>query len=139
MLKHQVVWPKLAVTNPKGGEEQIVKRGDMLPDWVDDFTRFVLAGSGGVKAVETPDPALTETTPEPVRLQEHKPTGGTETAEEVDGRPKDYAPKPEWVAYAVSRRPEGVSEEDARAEAEGKSKADLITQYGASRQDDQRV
>jgi hypothetical protein len=49
---------------------------------------------------------------------------------DAGGRPKDYASKPEWVDWAVSQRPEDVSEEDARAQAEAKSKADLIAQYG---------
>lgn len=46
------------------------------------------------------------------------------------GRPKDYASKGEWVDYAVSNRGEGVSEEDARVAAEGKSKTDLIAEHG---------
>lgn len=46
------------------------------------------------------------------------------------GRPSVRAPKEDWVAYAVSQRGEGVSEDDARAVAEGTSKADLLAQYG---------
>ena len=47
-----------------------------------------------------------------------------------DGRPSVRAPKDDWVTYAVSQRAEGVSEEDARAEAEGKSKAELVAKFG---------
>jgi hypothetical protein len=45
-------------------------------------------------------------------------------------RPAPNANKAEWVAYAVALRPEGVSEEDARAEAEAMKKDDLIAMYG---------
>jgi hypothetical protein len=47
-----------------------------------------------------------------------------------EGQPAPYASKGAWVDYAVSRRADGVSEEEARAEAEGKSKADLIHDHG---------
>jgi hypothetical protein len=46
------------------------------------------------------------------------------------GRPRQGDPKDAWVAWAVSQRSEDVSEEDARAEAEAKTKADLVTEYG---------
>lgn len=45
-------------------------------------------------------------------------------------RPATAAPKADWVAYAVAVRPDGVSEEDAAAAADGKTKADLIAEYG---------
>jgi hypothetical protein len=48
----------------------------------------------------------------------------------ANGKPAQSAPKADWVAYAVSQRDEGVSEQDAQAEAEAMSKADLIAQYG---------
>lgn len=66
--------------------------------------------------------ASTESEPEPEPEIELDPPAGD--------RPKDYASKPEWVDYAVTRRAEGVSEESARSDAEAKSKADLITEYG---------
>jgi hypothetical protein len=46
------------------------------------------------------------------------------------GRPQGNAPKADWVTYAVSQRAEGVSEQDAQAEAEAKTKADLVAEYG---------
>lgn len=46
-------------------------------------------------------------------------------------RPADNANKPAWVDYAVAMRPEGVSEEDARAEAEATKKDDLIARFPA--------
>jgi hypothetical protein len=45
-------------------------------------------------------------------------------------RPKDHASKADWVDYAVSLRAEGVSEQDARAWAEVKTKAELVAEYG---------
>jgi hypothetical protein len=48
----------------------------------------------------------------------------------AEGRPKDYASKGEWVDYAVSQRADDQSEQDARAEAEAMSKADLIAKLG---------
>ena len=47
-----------------------------------------------------------------------------------DGRPSVRASKDDWVTYAASQRAEGVSEDDARAEAEGKSKAELVAKFG---------
>ena len=47
-----------------------------------------------------------------------------------NGRPSVRAAKEDWVTYAVSQRDEDVSEDDARAGAEGMSKADLVAQYG---------
>lgn len=45
-------------------------------------------------------------------------------------RPRVNAAKEDWVAYAVHRRDDGVSEADARADAETKSKNDLIAEFG---------
>ncbi len=58
-------------------------------------------------------------------------TTGDTTGEAKDGdKPKPYASKEAWLAYAVSQRAEGVSEEDALAALEGKSKNDLIAEFG---------
>lgn len=50
----------------------------------------------------------------------------------VDDRPKPAEPKAAWVDYAVSKRAEGVSPDDARVAAEAKSKADLVAEHGGS-------
>lgn len=60
--------------------------------------------------------------------------GAKPPVEEPDGdpvRPADNANKPAWVDYAVAMRAEGVSEEDARAEAEATKKDDLIARFPA--------
>lgn len=48
----------------------------------------------------------------------------------INGRPKASASKEEWVTYAVDQRGDLVSEEDARAAAEAKTKADLVAEFG---------
>lgn len=74
-VEHQVVWAKCSVTNPENDQEKILLKGDMLPGWVTEFTKFVLTTSGAVKVVDGPDPDLVpeESLPEPVRLAEHPP------------------------------------------------------------------
>jgi hypothetical protein len=157
----QVVWPHCSVTNPRTGEDEVYAKGDMLPDYVDDFTRFVLTTSGGARLVEAPDPALVAEAnpPEPVLLAEHLPPGeGTREAEveleraRVEGLPRarggqptgegedgDQAPavredKATWQEYAVRRLvAEGRSEEDARAEVEPMSKEQLVGRFGGRR------
>lgn len=76
-MPHQVIWAKCAVVNPKDGTEEIVERGDLLPDYVSEFQLFTLMSIGGVKYVEKDalDPALTPAgnVPLPVLLPEHDP------------------------------------------------------------------
>lgn len=78
--------------------------------------------NGLVEMVEeaAPVPAAVEST-EPV-----EPAGETQT----NGRPSVRASKDDWITYAVSQRADGVAEDDAKAAAEAKSKADLIAQFG---------
>lgn len=45
------------------------------------------------------------------------------------GRPSQVSSKADWVDYAVSQRADDVSESDARAEAEAKTKAELVAEY----------
>jgi hypothetical protein len=71
---------------------------------------------------------LAEVAAEPVPAPATEPPA--EPPAEPGDRPKDYASKLEWVDYAVSKRADGVSEDDARAAAEAKSKADLIAEFG---------
>lgn len=131
MLRHQVVWEKCSFTNPKTDKEIILKRGELLPDWVTDFTLAALVGAGGIKAIEQAEP-----TPEPE--PQLPPVLSTDSGIGLQpasitlapAKPAPNANKPEWVAYAVSLRPEDMTEEDAKAEAEAMSKADLIAMYG---------
>lgn len=81
---------------------------------------------------EPPNVPVTEEASGPMLPHDVRMANALDAAGQVNvsGRPKDYASKPEWVEYAVSRRTEGMSEDDARAEAEAKSKQDLIAEYG---------
>jgi hypothetical protein len=68
--------------------------------------------------------------PEPVTDDGQGDEDDDQTSEPLTRRPRVNAAKEAWVDYAVSQRDEGVSEEDARAEAEAKSKAELVAEYG---------
>lgn len=77
--------------------------------------------NGMVEEVGSPDPVDAEPVPPVDADQPPAP----------NGRPSVRAAKEDWVTYAVSQRGEGVSEDDARVEAENTSKADLIAKHGA--------
>lgn len=115
-MGHQVVWAACSVTNPKTGTDRVLVKGDMLPDWVTDFTKFVLTTSGAVKVVDEPDPALVpeESLPDPVRLAEHPPPAAP---------PVTYrSSKEQLVAY-------GVAQGGDRAELDGKTVKELQALY----------
>lgn len=147
-MAYEVVWARCSVDNPETGESLIVNKGERLPEWVSDYTLFVLTSTGGVKMVAD-DAPLARPAPDPVRLVEHPPLDSdaalaerdtlagdaaarlaTARAGQGDTRPKDYASKGAWVDYAVTQRADGVSEDDARAEADRLSKTELISRYG---------
>lgn len=147
-MGHQVVWAACAVTDPSTGQEEVFRKGDLLPDYVDEFTLFVLTSTGGARFVEAPDPVLSaaQQTPDPVRLQEHPALASdaalaergtlagdaaariaegrdTGTGRKGDGdrtavRPAANAAKAEWVEYAVRNGAD-------RAKAEAATKDDL--------------
>ena len=125
---HQVVWAKCSVTNPETGEDVVLKKGDMLPDWVSDFTRFVLTSTGGVRIVTEPDPALLAALPEPVRLPEH-PDPPAPPEPEVE-RPAANASRERWRAYALAvEAARGTPEADAQAAVEPLSRDELAERY----------
>jgi hypothetical protein len=135
----------------EGAEETIVHQGALIPDWVDDFTRFVLTSTGMGKYVEDPDPALTRAAAPAatVLLPEHVPPDPGTEAEQVeverakveglargrggvspgkagesdeDAPPPQNAPKADWVDYAEKR---GMP----REEAEATSKEQLVGRF----------
>lgn len=85
-MGHQVVWPACSVTDPDSGEDVVLRKGDMLPDYVNEFTLFVLTTTGGVRFVEDPDPSLLaeENPPAQVLLPEHLPPPAGSDAEKVE-------------------------------------------------------
>lgn len=126
-------------------EEHILKRGELVPDWVSPHQLFVLSQTGMAKQVgDFPDPNLRapEDMPRPVVLPEHNPStvvgsgvsgpvevtrrveAGTTTSTAGASRrygdlPKDSDNKTDWEDAAVEL---GMS----RAEAESMRKADLV-------------
>jgi hypothetical protein len=146
-MAHQVVVAAVSVTRPgqaaDATEDTIVHKGALLPDWVDDYTRFVLTTTGMARFVDdevAKAMRVEEAAPpqEPVRLQEHPPLTspaavaerGTAAGEaaarlaaEAGGksaaRPAQNAPKGEWVDHAVAKGAD-------RARAEAATKDDLV-------------
>lgn len=60
--------------------------------------------------------------------QEPDATGGESSGDEA---PPKASGKEAWVEFAVSQRADGVSEEDARSQAEALTKNELIARFGA--------
>lgn len=118
------------------------KRGDVLPDWVDESQRFVLTSAGMVAEVgDTPDDSI-----RPFDTAAHPVVGDTSNLVLADQVPADQvqaqsdgaalAPLPSdgeskyvWETYAASKLPEG--ERMTRVEAESMKKADLVTEVKA--------
>lgn len=158
-MGYQVVWPGVSIAdlrdpkNPKDGI--VIARGDMLPDFVDDFTIHVLTTTGAIKHVDTPDRSLQEVDnpPAPVLLQEHPPvverdfTGTSQdpaVKTEADlkpqqrqqaerpknddpNRPADSATKADWLAYARKRETDKAKRD---ALTDDVTRAELINTYG---------
>lgn len=138
-MTHQVVWAKCSVTNPDTGEDVILSKGDMLPDWVSDFTRFVLVSTGGVRVVAEPDPVLLAALPEPVRLPEHPDPPLTEEQQrakaaeraERDDAPPRSASKDAWRQHALAVEVgRGRDEAEVRAELDPFTRDELVERYG---------
>jgi hypothetical protein len=84
---------------------------------------------------EPPNVAVTEqpvaSLPLAERLRRQREAAeGSEDQQEPAGPPRRNASHADWVAYAVSQRADGVSEEQARADAEPKARDELIAEYG---------
>jgi hypothetical protein len=65
-MQYEVVWPKLALTHPGTGEEHILVRGQLLPDWVDlsgTVLREALVKTGAVMPVDRGLPVVTGIAP----------------------------------------------------------------------------
>lgn len=104
-----------------------------VPDSVDkdDLERHLRKGMIAKAGTEEADAA--SPVGRPVQFDAAGMPAPAKTAGEgrPDGQPALYASKSAWVDYAVTQRADGVSEEDARADAEGKSKAELLAEHGA--------
>lgn len=112
------------VTDPGSGKPVVAgfTQGGVLPANVERESAELLVTKGMVERFDADAPVE-----EPVAVAPVAPPSGTPAVD----RPATSAPKPEWVAFAVSQRAAGVTEEDAKAAAEAKSKADLIAEFGS--------
>lgn len=142
---YRVCWPYATVVllDETGGETvRGFYEGGILPANAQTESVQGLLEKGAVEEVdaeesqeaqvEPPQNTIGVTPPEAPKTEE---APAEVPAEEEDAPVEDVPPlvsasKADWVAYAVSQRKAGVSEQDARAEAEGWSKNDLITMYG---------
>lgn len=119
MLKIRVIAPyiMLKVKDPATGGVAVREfyKGAILPDGADSDDVKRLTGKNMLAEEQLADPEP-EQAPEPTLVETPVPPVN--------------ANKAEWVAYAVSRRAEDVSEEAAKAEAEAMKKDDLIALYG---------
>jgi hypothetical protein len=119
-MAHQVVWEKMAIQGDDGSDT-IYKRGEILPDGVNDFLLGVYVSTGAVRFVEDAAKAEEETE----ELSPSFPPGAqTGEPDQNPEPPATSANKPEWVEYAVSR---GMD----RAAADRLSKDALINRYGS--------
>lgn len=113
----QAQWATVTVTHPDTNEDTYVHRGGYLPDWVDEYTRFVLTTCGAVqevpdRPVEDVDTSLTNATP--VTLQEHPPVQPTEVMPEELTKPSTSDDKDTWIAYAIDpRNPDRIAKSTA--------------------------
>lgn len=130
----QIVTTKVSVGvepgTPAGTEETIVHRGAMIPDWVDQYTQFVLTSTGMGRYVEDPDPTLVAMAnpPAPTRLPEHPPPA-VPPAPEVE-RPARNASLERWRAYALAvEQSRGTPEADAQAAVEPLNRDELAERY----------
>ena len=127
-----------------GGGETVLgfyEGGTLPPNSKTESVESLLAKGMVEKAEDLPDyeepeqakPTNTiEVTPPKEPEKADAETDKPDAAESVfaDRPPKVNASKEEWVNFAVSQREGEESEEDARAYAENRSKADLIAEYG---------
>jgi hypothetical protein len=100
-----------------------------------DEARFA-APAGTPMPGEPPNVPVQDGTPvemlpheERLRRQAEAADKPEKTAEDK-GRPHGNASQAQWVDYAVAKRDEGTSEEDARAEAKQMTKEQLVAKYG---------
>lgn len=129
----RAAWPHVTVgILDEGGSRTVVAFGEggVLPPNADPEDVKRLAVKGALVEVEAaePDKPVEKTAATPVKEPDHEPQ--PVIAEPKLRAPQTNASKAEWVAYAVAMRDEGVSEANAKADAEAMSKADLITVYG---------
>lgn len=132
---YQAAWPHVLVKiiDEASGQPTVIAfaEGGTIPPSADpeDVKRLVVKGAlVEVEAAEADKPAK-ETALRPVTSAPVAPAAAKPADKPV--APQPNATRAEWIAYAVANRAAGVSESDAKAEAEAMpNKADLIAKYG---------
>jgi hypothetical protein len=149
---YKVLWPYVTIKTrtDAGTVLREFYAGAPVPDNADPDDRDRLLRKGAIVDESAPEaelvavPAGTPIPGEPPNVPvTEQPAGGGSVQDRVDRaltavddasagpkRPHGNAGKAAWVDYAVARRDEGVSEEDARAVAEQMTKEDLVAELG---------
>lgn len=149
---YKVLWPYVTIKTrtDAGTVLREFYAGAPVPENADPADRDRLLRKGAIVDESAPEaelvavPAGTPIPGEPPNVPvTEQPTGAGSVQERVDRalaavgdssgepkRPHGNAGKAAWVDYAVARRDEGVSEEDARAVAEQMTKEDLVAELG---------
>lgn len=142
---YRVCWSYATVTllDDFGGETvRGFYEGGILPANAKTESVQALLDKGAVEEVEAaesqeaevvpPKNTIAVTAPKAPKVDKADDAKDAEATEQPTGvqRPAANASKADWVAYAVTWRDAGTSEEDARYEAEGQSKQALIDMYG---------
>lgn len=118
-MPHQVVWPKCNVFN-EDGEPTTLKRGELLPDGVDDTQLEMLNIVGAVQVVEFAPEGYRPENPanDPVLNPDNDPP-------ELQ-KPSPSDAKDVWVSYATDERnPDRIS----RSDANSMSKQALVSRF----------
>jgi len=102
--------------------------GGVLPASADPENVKILVEKGMVEKVDAPNAEAVQPDARPPAESVVETDGDDEQLEAE--RPPVGAPKADWVAWAVAQRADGVSEDDARAEAENSTKAELVAKHG---------
>jgi len=126
-----------ADSNGEGGSLQRVHKGGGLPTQglfqpqIDHLLeRDMIASAEVTGGLEH---AVIESARNAAEARRRSDVSDPDDPDDVDGGgpiPPKSASKSDWVAYAVSQRPEGTDEAAAQAAAEALTKEQLIEQYG---------
>jgi hypothetical protein len=119
----KVLWPyiTLKVRSDTGMLLREFYAGAVVPDNADPDDRDRLVRKGALVDEESAEaelavPAGTPVPDEPPTVPAQRPAGNASQAA--------------WLDYAVSRRADGVSEEDARTALGEKTRAELVAEFG---------
>lgn len=102
-------------------------RGAILPATVDPESARRQVSKGMVEEID--DLPQADDAPAAGEVTGTDESGAGDLSAESPARPAANASKADWLAYAISQRAEGVSEDDARAELEPLTKAELTARF----------